>query len=208
MVDYPKPMDAEFLRSVRRLTSAEGGDLTRRAAVEELNRQRRSEGKPAMDPDDVFNTLLVQDRAQSSQRASDRGEARRITGGLLSTAPRGTTDPDLLASFRQPRPTAAPPVTSPAPPPAAPVTPPAPEPRWYTGTAFEGSPAQLGAARAQESAEATVKEIRDATGKVIPAATKEAKRISAEQRRKLLESTRGSAFEGSRAAEYLRSFTR
>jgi hypothetical protein len=53
-----------------------------------------------------------------------------------------------------------------------------------------------------------VKEIRDATGKVIPAATKEAKRISAEQRRKLLESTRGSAFEGSRAAEYLRSFTR
>jgi len=116
MVDNPKPMDAEFLRSVRRLTSAEGGDLTRKAAVEELNRQRMAEGKTEVNPNDVFNTLLAQDRAQSDQRASDLGAARQITGGLLSTAPRGATDPDLLASFRkpQPAPVAATPTTPPA----------------------------------------------------------------------------------------------
>lgn len=53
---------AEFLKGVRRLTTPEGGDLFRGAAVDEMNRQRMAAGKAPLKRKDVLRSLLVADK--------------------------------------------------------------------------------------------------------------------------------------------------
>jgi hypothetical protein len=110
-----KPIDADVLRSVRGLTSVEGGDLSRRAAVEELNRQRGAIGQPALDSAAVFDALLEQDRQQSAESAG----ARRRTRGLLAPSAPAAPDPNLVSGFRKPQPQPVSVAATPTTPPAA-----------------------------------------------------------------------------------------
>jgi len=69
--------ESGFLDGVSRLTTPEGGDLTRKAAVEEMNRLRRAAGQTPADVDKSLNALLGRDRAASQERA--RINTLRIT---------------------------------------------------------------------------------------------------------------------------------
>ena len=72
---------AEFLKGVRRLTTPEGGDLFRGAAVDELNNQRMAAGKAPLPRKEVLQGLLEQDRAP--ERAAAAESALRLEMGRL-----------------------------------------------------------------------------------------------------------------------------
>jgi hypothetical protein len=52
----------DFIGGVKALTAAGGRNLSRKAAVEELNQQRMQAGMPALDTESVLNEMLQQDR--------------------------------------------------------------------------------------------------------------------------------------------------
>lgn len=83
---------AEFLKGVRRLTTPEGGDLTRGAAVDELNRQRMAAGQAALPREEVLQGLLEQDRAP--ERAAAAESALRLEMGRLEDF-LGRVKPDI-----------------------------------------------------------------------------------------------------------------
>lgn len=59
----------DFMRGVGALTTPEGGDLTRGAAVDELNKQRMAAGKAPLPREEVLQGLLAQDRSMSRRTA-------------------------------------------------------------------------------------------------------------------------------------------
>lgn len=75
---------AEFLKGVRKLTSPEGGDMFRGAAVDELNKQRMAAGKAPLDREAALNALLEGDRAPERAAATERLRGR--AQGVLSNA--------------------------------------------------------------------------------------------------------------------------
>ena len=75
---------AEFLKGVRKLTSPEGGDMFRGAAVDEMNRQRMAAGKAAIPRDAALQDLLEEDRAPEKAAATKR--LRERAQGVLSNA--------------------------------------------------------------------------------------------------------------------------
>jgi hypothetical protein len=83
---------AEFLKGVRKLTSPEGGDLFRSAAVDELNKQRMAAGKAPLPREEVLQGLLEQDRAP--ERAAAAESALRLEMGRLEDF-LGRVKPDI-----------------------------------------------------------------------------------------------------------------
>ena len=71
----------DFMRGVGALTTPEGGDLTRGAAVDELNRQRMAAGQKKLPREEVLQGLLEQDRAP--ERAAAAESALRLEMGRL-----------------------------------------------------------------------------------------------------------------------------
>jgi hypothetical protein len=71
----------DFIGGVKALTAAGGRNLSRKAAVEELNQQRMQAGMPALDTESVLNEMLQQDREPLKAAAVAR-QARRIEGGF------------------------------------------------------------------------------------------------------------------------------
>jgi hypothetical protein len=111
----------EFLAGVDQLTSADGGDLSRKAAVEEMNRRRRESGRVSAPVDSILNRLLQRDRDASSLRArantdrqvaADAEGSRRRTEGLMTPGATGSPDPNLVFGFEKPQ---AAPAAAPAP---------------------------------------------------------------------------------------------
>ena len=84
---------AEFLKGVRRLTTPEGGDLFRGAAVDEMNRQRMAAGKAPLKRKDVLQGLLEQDRAPEKAAATAR--LRDRAQGVLSNSRASFTRPPI-----------------------------------------------------------------------------------------------------------------
>lgn len=210
---------SSFLKGVRSLTSPEGGDLMRGAAVDELNRQRVAAGKPKLDRDTVLNTMLQQSRSESADRASVNTKVR----GLLE-APAMSADPTLAASFNA----AAAKPTAPAEPlpipladkPLGPFRPTsAPvgtktnlraEPirgeldaalraRTYKPSAFEVSPAAA-ALREMASGERTKSAPEAARDRSVEAASAWIRNLG----RRIAVSRQGTAFEGSAPDKFLR----
>jgi hypothetical protein len=72
---------SDFIGGVSQLTAADGRNMTRKDAVEELNQQRMQAGLPALDPESVLNEMLQQDRAPEQAAAIER-QTRRIEGGF------------------------------------------------------------------------------------------------------------------------------
>ena len=85
--------ESGFLDGVSRLTTPEGGDLTRKAAVEEMNRLRRAAGQTPADVEQTLGALLARDRSASQERA--RINTLRITDRppTARTAPTPTPAP-------------------------------------------------------------------------------------------------------------------
>jgi hypothetical protein len=85
--------ESGFLDGVSRLTTPEGGDLTRKAAVEEMNRLRVAAGQTPADVKQTLGALLARDRSASQERA--RINTLRITDRppTARTAPTPTPAP-------------------------------------------------------------------------------------------------------------------
>jgi hypothetical protein len=71
----------DFIGGVKALTAAGGRNLSRKAAVEELNQQRMQAGKAPLDTESVLNEMLQQDREPLKAAAVER-QARRIESGF------------------------------------------------------------------------------------------------------------------------------
>lgn len=84
---------AEFLKGVRRLTTPEGGDLFRGAAVDELNKQRMAAGKAPLPREEVLQGLLEQDRAPEKAAATAR--LRNRAQGVISNSRASFTRPPI-----------------------------------------------------------------------------------------------------------------
>lgn len=63
--------EAGFLKGVTRLTTELGGDLTRKQAVEEMNRLRMAAGQTPADVNATLNALLKQDREARKRKAEE-----------------------------------------------------------------------------------------------------------------------------------------
>lgn len=63
--------EASFLQGVKRLTTELGGDLTRKQAVEEMNRLRVAAGQTPADVNATLNALLKQDREARKRKAEE-----------------------------------------------------------------------------------------------------------------------------------------
>lgn len=63
--------EAGFLQGVTRLTTELGGDLTRKQAVEEMNRLRVAAGQTPADVNATLNALLKQDREARKRKAEE-----------------------------------------------------------------------------------------------------------------------------------------
>jgi hypothetical protein len=74
----------DFIGGVKALTAAGGRNLSRKAAVEELNQQRMQAGMPALDTESVLNEMLQQDREPEKAAATER--LRNRTQGVLTNA--------------------------------------------------------------------------------------------------------------------------
>lgn len=98
----PRAGMADFLKSVRGLTSPEGGDLSRGAAVDELNRQRREAGKVDIPRDAALNALLEGDRIPEKVSAYRRAESRffDFLGDIKPSTPRVRPTPPATAEER------------------------------------------------------------------------------------------------------------
>lgn len=207
----------DFLRGVRALTSPEGGDMLRGAAVDELNRQRASAGFSALDREEVLNRLLQQDR----EAAADRTRTNAITRGLSRT-PDLTVDPTLARAATPTQPPAPAPAPAPTPaaaPAAAPAQPSPSRPsltslraepvrgdldvalreRAQRPSAFEGS-------RGQAALQAAAQAIQERTGGAAAREAQLAPAVEAARRvkRKVFQATRGTGFEGSPLDNLLR----
>jgi hypothetical protein len=82
--------DDDFLDRVSALTSAEGGDMFRGAAVKQANAERVAAGKAPRNYDDMIGGLQTRDR---------EAEAVKRTGSALNRGPVLSVDPDLARSF-------------------------------------------------------------------------------------------------------------
>jgi hypothetical protein len=148
----------DFMRGVGALTTPEGGDLTRGAAVDELNRQRTAAGQVALPREEVLQGLLAQDRtretsanepARISRRSqlesnlAQEGMARFLAeqkAKLPTTGPAATPAPTPAAPAAATTPTPTP-TPAPAPTPAARVyTTPIPKEQQPRLTRYVGSP--------------------------------------------------------------------
>lgn len=89
--------DDDFLDRVSALTSAEGGDMFRGAAVKQANAERVAAGKAPRNYDDMIGGLQTRDR---------EAEAAKRTGSALNRGPVLSVDPDLARSFRAAAPAA------------------------------------------------------------------------------------------------------
>ncbi len=83
----------EFMRGVGALTTPEGGDLTRGAAVDELNKQRMAAGKAPLPREEVLQGLLEQDRAPEKAAATAR--LRNRAQGVISNSRASFTRPPI-----------------------------------------------------------------------------------------------------------------
>jgi hypothetical protein len=72
----------DFIGGVQALTAAGGRNLSRKAAVEELNQQRMQAGMPALDTESVLNEMLQQDReplkAAAVARQARKEQQRKV----------------------------------------------------------------------------------------------------------------------------------
>jgi hypothetical protein len=146
----------EFMRGVGALITPEGGDLTRGAAVDELNKQRMAAGQAALPREEVLRGLLAQDRSVSTRTAGPAPSANPTYGAagpaLPPTPAFGAAGPNMPIGPTLPRtppptapsPTATPtptPTPAPAPTPAARVyTTPIPKEQQPRLTRYVGSP--------------------------------------------------------------------
>jgi len=98
----PRAGMADFLKSVRGLTSPEGGDLSRGAAVDELNRQRREAGKVDIPRDAALQALLEEDRIPEKVSAYRRAESKffDFLGDIKPSTPRVRPTPPATAEER------------------------------------------------------------------------------------------------------------
>ena len=120
----------EFMRGVGALITPEGGDLTRGAAVDELNKQRMAAGQAALPREEVLRGLLAQDRSVSARTAGPAPSANPTYGAagpaLPPTPAFGAAGPNMPIGPTLPRaplpaaPAATP--STPTPTPAAPTT--------------------------------------------------------------------------------------
>lgn len=83
--------DDDFLDRVRELTSAEGGDMFRGAAVKQANAERVAAGKAPRNVEQSLNALLGRDR--------DRDRTKR-TAASLNRGPALSVDPTLARAFQ------------------------------------------------------------------------------------------------------------
>ena len=108
--------ESGFLDGVSRLTTPEGGDLTRKAAVEEMNRLRRAAGQTPADVGKSLNALLGRDRAASQARARLRAPGQ--VQGPVQPPLQGPRLPSLggpvLPPLQGPRAPAPAPTTAPS----------------------------------------------------------------------------------------------
>ena len=199
-----QPDKDEFLAGVDQLTSAEGGDLSRKAAVEEMNKRRRESGRVDVPLDSVLNRLLQRDRDASSLRArantdrqiaADAEGSRRRTEGLMTPGATTSADPNLVSGFKKPQ--------------AAPAAAPAPAAtpnalgrllqrgrENVRGTAFEGS-------KAYEASAAVGEFMSEEVPRRAASATARTQAELRKVRDRALRTTKGSAFEGSPAYRFL-----
>jgi hypothetical protein len=199
-----QPDKDEFLAGVDQLTSAEGGDLSRKAAVEEMNKRRRESGRVDVPLDSVLNRLLQRDRDASSLRArantdrrvaTDAEGSRRRTEGLMTPGATTSADPNLVSGFEKPQ--------------AAPAAAPAPAAtpnalgrllqrgrENVRGTAFEGS-------KAYEASAAVGEFMSEEVPRRVASATARTQAELRKARDRALRTTKGSAFEGSPAYRFL-----
>lgn len=207
-----------FTDEVRKLTAADGANMTRKDAVEEANRQRLAAGKAPLDAGSVINTMLAQSRAMSRKPLGPAPSASPEFGAVGPQAPAtpasGAEGPEMLSGPRAPAgwvesvraAGGAKALTTPAAPTPPTPTPASAEPQPQgpvagllqqgreniRGTAFEGSPTY-------RASEAVGEFVTETTPEALRKARNRASSV-AQTASSLRQAARGATLEGAKKA--------